>query len=61
MTYTELCRVCGKPRSIKYDYVNYGKIWIKMSDFVDRNPIIVKGGYVTDPSNLSSVNNIIKQ
>lgn len=24
MTYTELCRVCGKPRSIKFAYVNYG-------------------------------------
>ncbi|HHT61104.1 MAG: hypothetical protein KBB61_03155 [Paludibacteraceae bacterium] len=65
MTYTELCRVCGKPRSIKFAYVNYGKIWIKMSNFVDTHPnsVIVKGAYVTDPYEVdfSSTKNIIKE
>ena len=62
MTRNELYKVCGEPRSTTFlgKYVNYGKIWIEMSSYED-NAIIVKGGYITDPNRLYSVNNIIKQ
>ena len=62
MTYAELISVCGKPRSIKFNYLNYGKIWIEMSDFGSNlyNSIVLKGAYVTDPYDISSRNNILK-
>lgn len=62
MTYSELISVCGKPRSIDYKKLNYGKIWILMSDYVTRNPdaIVLKGAYVTDPYEVSSAPNILK-
>jgi DNA repair exonuclease SbcCD ATPase subunit len=62
MTRNELYKVCGEPRSTTLlgKYVNYGKIWIEMSSHED-HAIIVKGGYITDPHRLYSVNNIIKQ
>ena len=64
MTYSELIRVCGKPRSIHYDCLNYGKIWIKMSDMVEyhTDAIVIKGAYVTEPSKVSysSTPNILK-
>lgn len=62
MTYSELISVCGKPRSIDYKYLNYGKIWIEMSDFVTLNPdaIVLKGAYVTNPNELRSAPNILK-
>ena len=62
MTYSELISVCGKPRSIKFNYLNYGKIWIEMSDFGSNlyNSIVLKGAYVTDPYDISSRNNILK-
>lgn len=63
MTYSELISVCGKPRSIDYKCVNYGKIWLKFSDFVERNQdaILLKGAYVTEPSELYDSRNIIKE
>lgn len=64
MTYAELISVCGKPRSIDRSRLNYGKIWILMSDVVTRNPdaIVLKGAYVTDPIEVSftSTPNILK-
>lgn len=62
MTYSELISVCGKPRSIKFNYLNYGKIWIEMSNFGSNlyNSIVLKGAYVTDPYDISSRNNILK-
>ena len=64
MTYSELISVCGKPRSINYKCLNYGKIWIEMSDYVTYNPdaIVLKGAYVTDPNEVSysSTPNILK-
>lgn len=62
MTYSELISVCGKPRSIDYKKLNYGKIWILMSDYVTSNPdaIVLKGAYVTDPYEVSSAPNILK-
>lgn len=62
MTYSELISVCGKPRSIKYKCLNYGKIWIEMSDYVTSNPdaIVLKGAYVTAPYELISTPNILK-
>lgn len=65
MTYAELISVCGKPRSIHYKCVNYGKIWLEFSDFVGRNQdaILLKGACVTDPYEVgySSTPNIIKE
>lgn len=63
MTYSELISVCGKPRSIKYRYLNYGKIWIQMSDSGSDlyNSIVLKGAYVTDPGELYGSRNIIKE
>ena len=63
MTYAELISVCGKPRSIKYKYLNYGKIWIEMSGSGSDlyNSIVLKGAYVTDPSELYGSRNIIKE
>ncbi len=65
MTYSELISVCGKPRSIYYNCVNYGKIWILFNDFVESNQdaILLKGAYVTDPHKVSysSTPNIIKE
>ena len=62
MTYSELISVCGKPRSINLNRLNYGKIWILMSDAVPYNPdaIVLKGAYVTDPYEVSSAPNILK-
>lgn len=62
MTYSELISVCGKPRSINLKRLNYGKIWILMSDAVPYNPdaIVLKGAYVTDPYEVSSAPNILK-
>ena len=64
MTYSELISVCGKPRSINYNYLNYGKIWIEMSDYGSNlyNSIVLKGAYVTDPNEVSysSTPNILK-
>lgn len=62
MTYSELISVCGKPRSIKYNYLNYGKIWIEMSDSGSDlyNSIVLKGAYVTAPYELISAPNILK-
>ena len=64
MTYSELISVCGKPRSIKYNCLNYGKIWIEMSDYGSDlyNSIVLKGAYVTDPNKVSysSTPNILK-
>ena len=62
MTYAELISVCGKPRSIKFNYLNYGKIWIEMSDFGSNlyNSIVLKGAYVTDPGDLYRSTNILK-
>lgn len=56
MTYSELISVCGKPRSIDYDKLNYGKIWILMSGGGSDlyNSIVLKGAYVTDPIDLRS-------
>ncbi len=62
MTYSELISVCGKPRSINLNRLNYGKIWILMSDAVPYNPdaIVLKGAYVTNPNELRSTPNILK-
>ncbi len=62
MTYSELISVCGKPRSIDYDKLNYGKIWILMSDGGSDlyNSIVLKGAYVTDPIYLRSSTNVLK-
>lgn len=62
MTYSELISVCGKPRSIDYDKLNYGKIWILMSDSGSDlyNSIVLKGAYVTDPIYLRSSTNVLK-
>lgn len=62
MTYSELISVCGKPRSIKYRYLNYGKIWIQMSDSGSDlyNSIVLKGAYVTNPYEVRSTPNILK-
>lgn len=65
MTYSELISVCGEPRSIDGRDVNYGKIWLKFSEWVEDNPdaILLKGAYVTDPYKVSysSTPNIIKE
>lgn len=62
MTYSELISVCGKPRSINLNKLNYGKIWILMSDVVTYNPdaIVLKGAYVTNPYEVRSTPNILK-
>jgi len=60
MTYSELISVCGEPRSIRYKYLNYGKIWIQMSDSDLYNSIVLKGAYVTDPGDLYRSTNILK-
>lgn len=62
MTYSELISVCGKPRSIDGSRLNYGKIWIEMSDLVTYHPdaIVLKGAYVTAPYELISAPNILK-
>ena len=62
MTYSELISVCGKPRSTNLNRLNYGKIWILMSDAVPYNPdaIVLKGAYVTNPNELRSTPNILK-
>lgn len=65
MTYAELISVCGKPRSIDYNCVNYGKIWVLFNEPVERNPdaILLKGARVTVPYEVSysSTPNIIKE
>lgn len=65
MTYSELISVCGKPRSIDYNCVNYGKIWVLFNEPVERNPdaILLKGARVTVPYEVSysSTPNIIKE
>ncbi len=60
MTKDELIRVCGQPRSEHYDYLNYGKIWIKLSGY-DENAIVVKGARCTNWINVGSSNNILKE
>lgn len=63
MTYSELISVCGKPRSIDYKYLNYGKVWIELSDIPHSTsePIVVKGAIVTARYDISSRPNVIKQ
>lgn len=60
MTYSELISVCGEPRSIDGRDVNYGKIWLKFSEWVEDNPdaILLKGARVTNPLDLGSRSNI---
>ncbi|MBR5469467.1 MAG: hypothetical protein IKU78_03260 [Paludibacteraceae bacterium] len=64
MTYSELISVCGEPRGMDYSkkYLNYGTIWIEMSDalLINPNAIVIKGAYVTKPSDLYSSTNILK-
>ena len=63
MTYSELISVCGKPRSIDRSCVNYGKIWVLFNELVEYNPdaILLKGARVTNPREVYSSPNIIKE